>query len=96
MVVSSCKFPSILVFKSHPIVIRMGDTTFRATWDDKVGVVKLTKAELTEYTTSAGSDKGELITLIKHRSHCIVCTVRSRTRNTNGNGRLNVQIETEV
>jgi hypothetical protein len=44
----------------------MGDTTFRATWDDtgNVGVVNLTKAELKEFTTSTGSDtsKGEHIT----------------------------------
>ena len=42
----------------------MGDTTFRATWDDTgdVGVVNLTKAELKEFTTGAGSDKGEHIT----------------------------------
>jgi hypothetical protein len=72
MVVSSCKFLSNLVFKSHPIVIRMDDTTFRATWDDtgNVGVVNLTKAELKEFTTSTGSDKGEHITsmLKKHLS----------------------------
>jgi hypothetical protein len=45
----------------------MGDTTFLATWDDtgNVGVVNLTKAELKEFTTSAGSDNGELITSIK-------------------------------
>ena len=42
----------------------MGDTTFRATWDDtgNVGVVNLTKAELEEFTTSTGSDKGKHIT----------------------------------
>ena len=42
----------------------MGDTTFRATWDDtgNAGVVNLTKSELKEFTTSAGSDKGEDIT----------------------------------
>ena len=63
MVVSSCKSLSNLVFKSHPIVIRMDDATFLATWDDtdNVGVVDLTKAELKEFTTSTGSDKGEHI-----------------------------------
>ena len=74
MVVSSCKCLSNLVFKSHTIVIRTDDTTFLATWDDdtsNVGVVNLTKAELQEFTTSTGSDKGEHITsmLIKYRSH---------------------------
>ena len=59
MVVSSCKSLSILAFKSHPIVIRMGDATFRATLDDNVGVVNLTKAELREFTTSTGSDDDE-------------------------------------
>ena len=47
----------------------MGDTTFRATWDDNVAVVNLTKAELKEFTTSAGSDKGEDITSMLNR-HC--------------------------
>ena len=67
MVVSSCKFLSNLFFKSHPIVIRMDDITFLATWDDNtsnVGIANLTKAELKELTTSAGSDKGEHITLM--------------------------------
>ena len=67
MVVSSCKFLSNLVYKSHPIVIRMDDTTFLATWDDdtgNVGIVHLTKAELEEFTTSAGSDNGEHTTSI--------------------------------
>ena len=47
-----------------PIVIRMDDTKFLATWDDtgNVGVIILTKAELKEFTTSTGSDKGERIT----------------------------------
>jgi hypothetical protein len=42
MGVSSCKL--ILIFKSHPICVRMDGTTFRATWDDtgNVGVVNLT------------------------------------------------------
>ena len=65
MVVSSCKFLSNLFFKSHPIVIRMDDTTFLATWDDdtgNVGIVHLTKAELKEFTTNASSDNGEHIT----------------------------------
>ena len=73
MVVSSCKFLSNLVFKSQPIVIRVDDTTFLATWDDtgNVGVVNLTKAELKEFITSTGSNKGEYITSMskKHRSH---------------------------
>jgi hypothetical protein len=49
----------------------MGDTTFRATWDDtgNVGVINLTKAELKEFTTSIASDKGEHITLILN-IHC--------------------------
>ena len=67
MVVSSCKFLSNLFFKSHPIVIRMDDITFLATWDDNtsnVGIANLTKAESKELTTSAGSDKGEHITLM--------------------------------
>jgi hypothetical protein len=68
MVLSSCKFLSNLVFKSHPIFIRMGDTTFRATWDDtdNVGVINLTKVELKEFTTSTGSDtsNGKHITLM--------------------------------
>ena len=65
MVVSSCKFLSNLVFKSHPIVIRMDDTTFLATWDDdtsNVGIVNLTKAKLKEFTTNTGPDNGEHIT----------------------------------
>ena len=74
MVVSSCKFLSNLVFKSHPIFIRMNDITFLATWDDtsNVGIVNLTKAELKEFTTGTGSDNGEhSITSMskKHRSH---------------------------
>ena len=75
MVVSSCKFLSNL-FKSHPIVIRMGDITFLAIWDygtSNVGiqVVNLTKARLKEFTITTGSDKGEHITLMskKRRSH---------------------------
>ena len=65
MVVSSCKFLSNLVFKSHPNVFRMDDTTFLATWDDdtiNVGIVNLTKAELKEFTTITGPDNGEHIT----------------------------------
>ena len=64
MVISGCKFLSNLVFKSHSIVIRMDDTTFLATSDDadNVGFVNLTKAELKDFTTSAGSDKGKHIT----------------------------------
>jgi hypothetical protein len=65
--VSSCMFLSNLVFKSHLNFIRMGDTTFRAIWDDTgdVGVVNLTRAELKEITTGTGSDKGE------HVTHCV-------------------------
>ena len=64
MVVSSCKFLSNIVFKFHPIVIRMDDTMFLATWDDtgNVGIVSLTKADLKEFTTGTGPDKGEHIT----------------------------------
>ena len=64
MVISGCKFLSILVFKSHSIVIRMVDTLFLATWDDidNVGFFILTKAELKDFTTSTGSDKGKHIT----------------------------------
>ena len=42
----------------------MDDTKFLATWDDtgEVGVINVTKAELKEFTTSTGSDKGEHIT----------------------------------
>ena len=51
----------------------MDDTKFLATWDDpgNVGVINLTKAELKEFTTSTGSDKGEHITsmLKKRCSH---------------------------
>jgi hypothetical protein len=51
----------------------MDDTRFLVTWDDtgKVGVVNLTKAELKEFTTRTGSDKGEHITslLKKHSPH---------------------------
>ena len=73
----------------------MGDTMFVATWDDNVGFVYLTKAELKDFTTSTGSDKGEHITsmLNKHFFIGIMCTVRNQTRNTYGNGRLSVQIE---
>ena len=63
MVMSGCKFPSNIVFKSHSIVIRMDDTTFLATWDDtdNVGFVSLTIAQLKEFTIGTGSDKGEHI-----------------------------------
>ena len=51
----------------------MDDTKFLATWDDtgNLGVVNLTKAELEEFTTNTGSDKGEHITsmLKKYCSH---------------------------
>ena len=64
----------------------MDDTTFLATWDDtgNVGVVNLTKAELKEFTTSAGSDKGEHITSMLKTPFSLV-SLRSQTRNTNGN-----------
>jgi hypothetical protein len=49
----------------------MDDMTFLATWDDtgNVGVVNLTRAELKEFTTSTGSDKGENITSMLDK-HC--------------------------
>ena len=80
MVVSSCKFLSNLVFKSHPIVISTDDITFLATWDDdtsNVGIVNLAKARLKEFTITTGSNKGEHITLMlkKHRSHCCRASV---------------------
>ena len=68
MVVSSCKFLSILAFETQLIDIRMGDATFRATWDDNVGVVNLTEAELKEFTTSSGSDEGEHITSMLNKT----------------------------
>ena len=77
----------------------MDDTTLRATWDDtgNVGVVNLTKDELKEFTIGAGSDKGKHITsILKTLFSLVVHTVRSQTRNTNGNGRPSVQIETGV
>ena len=73
MVMSGCKFLSNLLFKSHSIVIRMVDTLFLATWDDidNVGFFILTKAELKDFTTSTGSDKGKRFTpmLKKHFFH---------------------------
>ena len=73
MVISGCKFLSNLVFKPHSIVIRMDDTMFLATSDDadNVGFVNLTKAELKDFPTITGSDKGEHITpmLKKHFFH---------------------------
>jgi hypothetical protein len=87
-------------FKSLPIFIRMGDLTFRATWDDTgdVGVVNLTKTELKEITTGTGSVKGEHVTRCEINIVFIgiVCIFRSRTRSTNGNGRPSIQFETEV
>ena len=72
----------------------MDDTTFLATWDDtgNVGIVSLTKAELQKFTTSTGSDSGEHITSIFDKTpfslvSCVRRTVRSQTRNTDGNGR---------
>jgi hypothetical protein len=78
----------------------MGDTTFCATWDDtgNVGVVGLSKSELKKLTTSTGSDKGEHVTRCWINTVLIgvVRTIRSQTRNTNGNGRPSVQIKTKV
>ena len=103
MVILSCKFLSNLVFKSHPIVIRTDDTTFLVTWDDdtgNVGLVNLTKDELKEFTTRSSSDKGEYIYHFDVKSTFLIIdimrTLRSQSRNTNGNGRPCVQIETEV
>ena len=50
----------------------MDDTTFLATWDDtgNVGVVNLMKAELKEFTTSTGSDKGEHISSMLKKTPC--------------------------
>ena len=64
----------------------MDDTTFLATWDDdtsNVGAVNLTKAELQEFTTSTGSDRGEHFTsmLKKRHSHSyFVCVGMSEVR----------------
>ena len=73
---------------------------FHATWDDtsNIGVVNLTKAKLKEFTTGAGSDKGEHTTsMLKNTLFIgIVHTLRSQMRNTYGNGRPCVQIDTEV
>ena len=82
MVVSSCKFLSNLVFESHPIVIRMDDTKFLATWDDTsdVGVVILTKDELKGFATSTGSDKGEHITSMLKTPFSLVSCVLSEVR----------------
>ena len=103
MVVSSCKLLSNLIFKSHPIVSRMEDTTFHAKvsiWDQTydVGNVKLTKADLKEFITSTGSDKGEFITLMSQNTFFIGDThaIRSQRRNTNGNGQLYGRTNTEV
>ena len=81
----------------------MDDTTFLATWDDtdNASIVSLTKAELQEFTASTGSDKGEHIaSMLKKTPFSLVSwvrrNVRSQTRNTDGNGRSGVQIDTEV
>ena len=70
----------------------MDDTTFLATWDDtgNVGVDNITKDELKEFATRSGSDKGEHITSIFDKTpfslvSCVRRTVRSQTRNTDGN-----------
>ena len=82
MAMSSCKFLSNLVLKFHPIVIRMDDTTFLATWDDtgNVGVVNLTKAELKNLTTSSGSDNSEHITSMSKKTFSLVSFVLSEFR----------------
>ena len=98
MVILGCKFLSNLVFKSHSIVIRMDDTTFLATSDDttnNVGFVNLTKAELKDFTTSTGSDKGKHITPML-KTIGIVFIFRSQTRNNDGNRKPCVKIETKV
>ena len=66
---SSCKllsFPSKFHFlnESHTMSTRMDEMTFVATWDEtgSVGVIHLTKTELEEYVTSAGSHNGEQFT----------------------------------
>ena len=66
----------------------MDDTTFIATSDDTdhVGFVNLTKAELKDFTTSTGSDKGKHITLILKNPFSHWYTFRSQTRNTDGSG----------
>ena len=77
----------------------MDDTKFLATWDDtgNVGIVNLTKAELKEHTTSTGSDKGEHVTsMLKKTLFSLVLYAGSQTRNTDGNRRPSVQIETGV
>ena len=78
---SSCKFLSNLAFESYPIVIRMDDTKFLATSDDtgNVGVVNLTKAELKEFTTSTGSDKGEHISLRCLKNTVLIGIVREKS-----------------
>ena len=90
MVISGCKFLSNLVSNSHSIVIRMDDTTFLATSDDadNVGFVNLTKAELKDFPTITGSDKGEHITPMLKNTFIngIVLTFRSQTGNNDGNG----------
>ena len=61
----------------------MDDATFIATWDDSdnVGFVNLTKAELKEFTTSAGSDKGKHITsILKKTPFSLVSCVLSGVR----------------
>jgi hypothetical protein len=64
MAASSCMFLSNFDIKSQPILIRMSDATFLATWDytGDVGIANLTKAELEEITTGTGSEKGEHVT----------------------------------
>ena len=61
----------------------MDDTTILATSDDTgtVGVIKLTKAELKEFTTINGSDKGEHMTsMIKKYPFSLVSCVLSEVR----------------
>ena len=83
MVISSCKFLSNIVFKFHPIVIRMDNTKFLVTWDDdtgNVGLVNLTKDELKEFTTRSGSDKGEHITSMLKTPFSLVLCILSEVR----------------
>ena len=82
MVKSRCKFLSNFRLKSHPIDIRMDDTTFLVTWDDtgNVGLVSLTKDELEECTTRSGSDKSEHITSVLKSPFSLALCVLSEVR----------------
>lgn len=52
----------------------MDQVTFRATWDEtgSIGCIHLTKTELEEFITSAGSQNGEHVILILIKHHCNV------------------------